>query len=51
VNSSTRISTYLVLQIALGQICINVRTLNDIVMILSSCLIVKLLMHLNLPTI
>jgi hypothetical protein len=33
VNSSTRISTYLVLEIALSQIYINVHTLDDIVMI------------------
>jgi hypothetical protein len=50
VNSSTRISTYLVLDIALSQISIKVRTLDNIVMIPSSCLIVKLPMHLNLPT-
>jgi hypothetical protein len=50
VNSSTMISTYLVLKIALGQICIKVHTLDDIVMILSSYLIVKLPMFLNPPT-
>jgi hypothetical protein len=50
VNSSTRISTYLALEIVLGQICIKVRMLDDIVMIPSSCLIVKLPMHLNPPT-
>jgi hypothetical protein len=50
VNSSTKISTYLVLEIALGQICIKVHTHDDIVMIPSSCLIVKIPMHLNLPT-
>jgi hypothetical protein len=50
VISSTRISTYLVLEIALGKISIKVHTLNDIVMIPSSCLIVKLPMHLNPPT-
>jgi hypothetical protein len=33
VNSSTRISTYFVLEIALSQICIKVRMLDDIVMI------------------
>jgi hypothetical protein len=33
VSSSTRISTYLVLEIALSQICIKVHTLDDIVMI------------------
>jgi hypothetical protein len=33
VNSSTRIRTYLILEIALSQICIKVRTLDDIVMI------------------
>jgi hypothetical protein len=49
VNSSTRISIYIVLEIALSQICIKVRTLDDIVMIPFFCLIVKLLMHLNLP--
>jgi hypothetical protein len=48
VNSSTRISTYLFLEIALGQICIKVHTLDDIVMISSSCLIVKLSMYLKL---
>jgi hypothetical protein len=36
VNLSTRINTYLVLEIALGQICIKVRTLDDIVIIPSS---------------
>jgi hypothetical protein len=35
VNSSIRIRTYLVLEIALSQICIKVRTLDDIVMITS----------------
>jgi hypothetical protein len=33
VNSSTRINTYLVLEIALNQLCIKVRMLDDIVMI------------------
>jgi hypothetical protein len=50
VNSSTRINTYLVLEIALSQICIKAGTLDDIVIISSFCLIVKLPMHLNLPT-
>jgi hypothetical protein len=50
VNLSTRTSTYLVLEIALSQICIKVRTLDDIAMFPSSCLIVKLPMDLNLPT-
>jgi hypothetical protein len=49
VDSSTRISTYLVIEIGLSQICIKVHTLGDIVMILSFCLIVKLPIHLNLP--
>jgi hypothetical protein len=35
VNSSTRINTYLVIEIALSQICIKLRTLDDIVMIQS----------------
>jgi hypothetical protein len=51
VNSSIRINTYLVLEIAIGQICIKVHTLDNIVMIPSFYLIVKLPMHLNLPTI
>jgi hypothetical protein len=50
VNSNTMISTYLVLEIALSQIWIKVHTLDDIVMIPSSCLIVKFSIHLNLPT-
>jgi hypothetical protein len=33
VNSSTKINTYLILDISLSQICIKVRTLDDIVMI------------------
>jgi hypothetical protein len=36
-NSSIRISTYLVLEIALGQICIKVHRLDNIVIIPSSC--------------
>jgi hypothetical protein len=49
VSLSTRIITYLVLEIALNQICIKVHMLDDIVMI-PSFFIVKLSMHLNLPT-
>jgi hypothetical protein len=41
VNSRTRISTFLVFEIVLSQICIKICTLDDIVMILSSCLIVN----------
>jgi hypothetical protein len=36
-NSSTRISTYLILEIVLGRVCIKVGTLDNTVMILSSC--------------
>jgi hypothetical protein len=36
-NSSTMIITYLVLKITLGQTCIKIHTLDNIVMILSSC--------------